>query len=84
VDIDEAALAAEQMALTKMVESEGWRIFTRNTQAMLDNLRENGWGSIKTLEQLHYARGCMDTMLSCINFDKMLSVQAEMDLADNG
>jgi hypothetical protein len=79
---DEKVLAEERMALEKMVESEGWRIFVRNTQAQLDNLRQHGWSSIKTMEQLWYAKGCMDTMHSCINFEKMLSVQEEMDLSD--
>jgi hypothetical protein len=77
MDQDEAAIAAERLALEKMIESEGWRIFIRNTQAQLDSLRKHGWSTIKSMEQLWYAKGCMDTMTSCINFDKLLTVQQE-------
>lgn len=82
---NDQAFAEERTALQKLVESEGWRIFVRNTQAQLDTLRKHGWTSITTMEKLHYARGCMDTMQNLIGFEKLLEAanQAEMDLGQD-
>ncbi len=78
--MDEQAAEAERIELQKMVESEGWRIFVRNTDAQLDHLRKYGWSSIKTMEQLWYAKGCMDTMTTLVNFDKTLAASEQTDL----
>ena len=70
----------ELFELQRMVDSEGWRIFVRNTEAQLDLLRQQGWSSIKSMEQLWYAKGCMDTMTTVANFDKTLATSAQEDL----
>ena len=86
MDDNDKVISEERAALQKLVESEGWRLFVRNTQAQLDNLRQHGWSSIKSMEQLWYAKGCMDTMVTCVNFDKMVvaAEQSDLDLSQHG
>lgn len=82
--MDEKTIDAERLALQKMTESEGWHIFVRNTQAQLDHLRTNGWSTIKSMDQLWYAKGCMDTMHACVNFDKLLEAAQQQPLDYEG
>lgn len=69
---------AEFQALEKMFESEGWRIFKRDQQAMLDMFRTNGWSNVKDLNGLWYAKGMMDSLHAIINHDKALEAQKEL------
>lgn len=68
---------AELQALEKMFESEGWRIFKRDQQAMLDHFKSAGWESIKDMNGLWYAKGMMASLHAIINHEKSIEAQKE-------
>lgn len=65
----------ELEALKKMLETDGWRIFHREHQQRVKDLRLTSWDSIKTLEQLHYLRGFIEALESIVNYDRLLEAQ---------
>jgi len=67
----------ELAELQKMIESEGWRIYARATQSQIDHLRKYGWTTIQNMDQLHYAKGCLDTLERIVNHDKAVAAMAE-------
>jgi hypothetical protein len=67
----------ELAELQKMFDSEGWRVFVRHSQERLDAMKVQGWASIKSMEQLWYAKGAMETLENLIAHDKYVAALAE-------
>jgi hypothetical protein len=67
----------ELMALEKMFESEGWRIFKRDQQALLDHFRSFGWDQVKDMNGLWFAKGMMTSLHAMINHDKPIDAQKQ-------
>jgi hypothetical protein len=62
----------ELAAVKKMLESDGWRVFHREHKQRAEDLRHNSWDSVRTLEQLHYMRGCLDILEGIVNYEKLI------------
>lgn len=75
----------ELAELQRMFETEGWRVFVRHSQERLDAMRLQGWQAIKSLEQLWYAKGAMETLEGLIGHDQQVAaIAAQQDLPLDG
>lgn len=68
---------AELQALEKMFESEGWRIFKRDQQALLDHFKTVGWDQVKDMNGLWFAKGMMASLYAIINHENAIAAQKE-------
>jgi hypothetical protein len=62
----------ELTAVKKMLESDGWRVFHREHKQRAEDLRRNSWDSVRTLEQLHYMRGCLDILEQIVKYERLI------------
>lgn len=70
-------LKAENAALRKLFEQEGWDILVRNTKAQIDAFREGFPFNVSTIEQLHYSRGLMAGLQSVMTLEQQLETYEE-------
>lgn len=76
----------ELQALKKMFETEGWAIFKRDQQKLLDHFKTAGWDSIKDMTGLWFAKGMMASLHAIINHERSIEAQetAWRDYVESG
>jgi hypothetical protein len=73
--------AEELDAIKKMLETDGWKIFHREHEQRVKDLRLTSWDSIKTLEQLHYMRGFLAALEGVVGYERLVEA-AEANLTN--
>jgi hypothetical protein len=71
----------EIQALKGLIEHPGWIVFQRDAKEQHDALQASTLDSIKTIEDLAYRKGVVDTLKVIVNYENVIAA-AEENLAN--
>lgn len=65
-------------AAKAMMETLGWTVFIRDNKTRMEQLKELVLSSVKTVEELHYAKGVYDTLNTLVNYEQIVLAQEQL------
>ena len=75
-------MEAELADLRRMMETSGWVVFQRDAKEQLESLQLTTLDAIKTMEDLAYRKGVVDTLRVIVNYEAIVEA-AEANVSDS-
>lgn len=80
--MDERA-AAEIRDLKLLMEHPGWLVFQRDAKDQLETLQLTALDSLKTIEDLAYRKGVVDTLKVIVNYNNLVEAAEANNASDD-
>lgn len=80
--MDGERMEAELADLRRMMETSGWVVFQRDAKEQLESLQLTTLDTIKTMEDLAYRKGVVDTLRVIVNYEAIVEA-AEANVSDS-